>query len=264
MKSIIYLLLASLFLVGCSSKPQSINYLAKYGGDPYDQDPLRLGSTPKEPAIQKIPALLIGENKFFKQSIPGFSGSPQSDPVHGPNPQDPDNPFDETKVFYNTPQASDYVSIVSHNDALMTIWALAYGNWVWSYSASASTSFGDARIWKIIIYPKNFIQLQNKLTGTCLSAYQNGVVHYPCDDTNQAQFWQLNQFANGAVQFKNFASGECLATDTTKGSSYYAINAVSCINEGQRSLSQQWIISAPFIEVPPINLPDVGSTPKGF
>ncbi len=82
-------------------------------------------------------------------------------------------------------------------------------------------SFGDARIWKLVIYPKNFVQIQNKMTGTCLIAYQNGVVHYPCDNINQAQFWQLSQFANGAVQLQNFASKECLSTDHTNGSSYY-------------------------------------------
>ncbi|CZE49312.1 ricin-type beta-trefoil lectin domain protein [Campylobacter geochelonis] len=266
MKHTIYLIFFSicLFISGCSSKPQQINYLAKYGVDINDQDPLKLGSNPTKPTKQKIPALVLGESKFFKNNLPTSSGTFQSDPVHGPNKRDPDNPFDDTKVFYNTPQISEFVSIVAHNDALMTLWALDYGNWVWAYPAIDSISFGDARIWKIIIYPKNFVQIQNKMTGTCLSSYLNGVVHYPCDNTNQSQFWQLNQFANGAVQLRNFATDTCLASDPTKGQSYYAINSVSCINEGEKALSQQWIISPPFVQTPPINLAQLNSGKKEF
>lgn len=178
-----------------------------------------------------------------------------NDLVRGPNkPVNPSNPFDDTKVFYNTPSVSDYVSIIGQNDALITIWALAPLNWVWGYSPLNSRSFGDARIWRFIIYPKNFVQIQNKKTGTCINTYQNGIVHIPCEDTNQAQFWELKPFSNGTVLIKNFASQTCLQSNSTKGYSYYGLYLVDCA-EKAINLDQQWQIIAPAMTTSPIPLP---------
>ncbi|PAF51397.1 hypothetical protein BKH43_01790 [Helicobacter sp. 13S00401-1] len=228
-----------------------------------DRDVLGIGSTPKEPS--KKMRLLKGTDNTLKltmfkkvdsikqPSIPPKGSNNGDDIVKGPNePVDPSNPFDDTKVFYNTPEVSDYVSIIGQNDAMMTVWALAAGNWVWSYTPFNSLSFGDARTWQIIIYPKDFVQIRNKMTGTCLNAYLNGVVHTTCQDTNQAQFWELKTFGNGAVQIKNFASGECLASDPRKGASYYAINLEAC--QDYTNLSQQWQITPPANTTTPFNI----------
>ncbi|MFW5613334.1 hypothetical protein [Campylobacter hyointestinalis] len=40
--------------------------------DSTDTDPLRLGSTPTKSTNQSILALLLNENKFFKQNLPTF------------------------------------------------------------------------------------------------------------------------------------------------------------------------------------------------
>lgn len=66
--------------------------------DSTDTDPLRLGSTPTKSTNQSILALLLNENKFFKQNFLHLE-TLQSDLVHGSNERDPDNPFDDTKVF---------------------------------------------------------------------------------------------------------------------------------------------------------------------
>lgn len=176
---------------------------------------------------------------------------PHKDIVNGPNrPVDPSDPFDDTHVFYNQSYTSDFVSIIAQNDALITVWALASGNWVWGYSPLNSQSFGDAKVWQLIIYPKNYVMIRNKLTNNCLNAYQNGVVHYPCQITNQAQFWQLNSFTNGAIQIKNFGTGKCLATPYNKGESYYPINLVPCTTNF--NIDQQWQIIPPAISTTPI------------
>ncbi|PAF42529.1 RICIN domain-containing protein [Helicobacter sp. 11S02629-2] len=264
--------------VACASKitPATTSLDLSYKGFKIqgNRDVLNIGTTPSEPS--KKLRLVKGQDNTLKLNVFKSASKPQdtralvdkrhklkamlasnssypikNDIVKGPNePVDPSNPFDDTKVFYNKPEFSDYVSILGQNDALITVWALASGNWVWGYSPINSISFGDARNWQLIIYPKDYVQIRNKLTNTCLNGYLNGVIHTICQDTNQAQFWELKPFANGAVQIKNFGTGTCIASDLAKGASYYSIKLEAC--QDGLNLSQQWQIIPPANTTTPI------------
>lgn len=261
--------LAFIFLA-CSSNASFItskNFDPSKLVDSNNKDPLNIGTTPTPPSKSLKP--LNGKNNFdiaFNKVQAGdikasnIKAKPQAsndilnknDTARGPNmPVDPSNPFDDTKVFYNTPKDSEYVSIIGQNNALITIWALAAGNWVWGYSPLNSLSFGDARIWEIKTYPRDYVQIKNKKTNTCLSAYLNGVVHIPCQDTNQSQFWELIPYENKAVQIKNFNLGTCIQSKITKGDSFYALNLVPCTNK--QDATMQWQIIAPAMSVKPLS-----------
>lgn len=229
-------------------------------------DPLGLGSKPKPPS-KKI-MLLEGKDNFSNIKNPykypnlvGLSNAPMEAPMlsdeaaKGPNK--PKNHFDlanRVPVFYNIPAESDFISLISQGGYALTVWALAPGNWLWSYRLIDSLTFGDARVWSLIMYPGNLVQIKNKLTKTCVTAYGTSTVHLPCDSANDSQFWFLMPFDNGAVQLMNFATNDCMSISFQSSSTSLGITMDSCIQPNQANIDRQWSISAPAMPAFPISI----------
>ncbi|QQF51748.1 toxin [Campylobacter fetus subsp. venerealis] len=196
-------------------------------------------------------SLIVAYISILSHSI--MSANSNVDPVHGPNISD--DPYNPVPVFYNAPFNSDLVSIMAQNGVVITVWATAPLNWVWGYSARDSVPFGYLRIWRLKLYPKNYVQIVNESTKTCLSAYLSGVVHTTCDVKSAPQFWEMIPFDNGAVQFKNFSDGRCLQTDFERGFKFYNINLTPCVEKNRTNIDQQWMITAPTIKTRSVKEP---------
>lgn len=243
-----------LFLVACSSKEQ-INPLGRSFGDFNDNDPLKIGHTPTPPAKQQTPSLIEGKN--LVPAIPltpplikvnTFKGN---NALKGPMPRlKGESKFNDSAVFENRGFPSDFVTIMNPNGAALTVWALASGNWIWGYTLFNSKPFGDARVWQLIEFPNDMVMIKNAKTNTCLNAYGAGIVHYPCDQSNHAQFWRLFPMSNGAFQIQNFATQQCIQTPITNvmtdfNFSFFNIYLTSCLKTGEKNLDRQWYITAP-------------------
>ncbi|MCV3453817.1 RICIN domain-containing protein [Campylobacter sp. FU_520] len=241
------------FFIGCSSKEQ-FNPLGRSLGGVNDIDPLKIGKNPTPPTKQKTPALVEGK-KF--SAIPleppliktnTFKGD---NPIKGPLPRlTSDNKFASNALYENSGIASDFVTIMNPNGAALTVWALNPGNWIWGYNLFDSKSFGDARVWQLIEFPNNKVMIKNAKTNTCLNAYGNGIVHYPCDQSNFAQFWRLYPMSNGAYQIQNYATQQCIQTTVANvmeefNFDYYSIYLTPCLKSKEKNLDRQWSISAP-------------------
>ncbi|EAK0445941.1 cytolethal distending toxin subunit A [Campylobacter lari] len=241
------------FFIGCSSKEQ-FNPLGRSLGAVNDSDPLSIGKNPTPPAKQKAPILVEGE-KF--PAIPleppliktnTFKGD---NPIKGPLPRlTSKNTFSESSVFENRGFPSDFVTIMNPNGSALTVWALNPGNWIWGYSLDNSKSFGDARVWQVIEFPANYIMLKNAKTNTCLNAYGNGIVHYPCDQSNHAQFWKLLLMSNESFQIQNLATQKCIKTQLYNVMKdfevdFFNIYLEDCLKPGEKNLDKQWNITTP-------------------
>ncbi|EAK1935986.1 cytolethal distending toxin subunit A [Campylobacter jejuni] len=241
------------FFIGCSSK--EINPLGRSFGEFNDGDPLKIGKNPTPPAKQKTPALIEGKN--IVPAVPlvppliktnTFKGD---NAIKGPNPRlKSSKSFNDVSVFENRGFPSDFITIMNPNGAALTVWALAPGNWIWGYNLINSKPFGDARVWQLIEFPNDFVMIKNAKTNTCLNAYANGIVHYPCDQSNHAQLWKLFPMSNGAFQIQNFATQKCIQTPVKNvmhefNFSFYNIYLTDCVKKGERNLDRQWYITVP-------------------
>lgn len=250
----IILSLLLLFFIGCSSK--ELNPLGRSYGKLYDSDPLKIGKTPTIPAKQETPALVDGSD-LIPKDVPleppiiktnTFKGN---DFVKGPSPRLQSNgKFNDASVYENRGYPSDFVTIMGPSGAALTVWALRPGNWIWGYTLYSSIPFGDANVWQIIEFPQNKVMIKNVKTLTCLNAYGEGIVHYPCDQSNFAQFWVLFPMSNGAYQIYNYATQKCIQTpinDVMKefDFSYYKIFLTDCLKSGEKNLDRQWYIAPP-------------------
>ncbi|EMS7184344.1 RICIN domain-containing protein [Campylobacter lari] len=241
------------FFIGCSSKEQ-LNPLGRSLGSVNDIDPLKIGNKPTPPVKQEVPALV--EGKHFSAipleppiiKVNTFKGN---NPIKGPLPRlTSNNEFTSSALYENSGIVSDFVIIMNPNGAALTVWALAPGNWIWGYSLFNSKSFGDARIWQLIEFPNNTVMIKNAKNLTCLNSYGNGIVHYPCDQSNFAQFWRLYPMSNGAYQIQNFANQKCIQTPVNNvmkdfSASYFNIYLADCLKSGEKNLDRQWNIGAP-------------------
>ncbi|WP_407712403.1 RICIN domain-containing protein [Campylobacter coli] len=231
-----------------------MNHLGRSYGKFNDNDPLKLGSKPTPPVKQKTPSLVEGKKFPAIPLVPPvitpntFKGD---NAVKGPLPRlKSPNEFASNALYENTGMVSDFVTIMNPNGASLTIWALNPGNWIWGYSLFASRPFGDTRAWQLIEFPNNTVMIKNAKTFTCLNAYRNGIVHYPCDQTNFAQFWRLYPMTNGAYQIQNFATQQCIQTPVSNvmeefNLSFYNIYLTDCLKEKEKNLDRQWYIGAP-------------------
>lgn len=228
---------------GCSSKvvakndnnSNMVNPLGPSFGPPDDSDPLKLGENPTPPVeIQKDgtimnPYLLDGSNL-----VPKIEQLPSNE---------------NNRVFSSNGVSGEYVGIMGAGGELVTVWALASGNWIWGYTHINSKPFGNARIWRIIEYPKNFVMFKNVRTGNCLTAYKNGVIHYPCNEGNKSQFWELIPMSNQAMLIKNLANGKCLQSPIGNplGDFFkvFSIFTTTCIGPNTPNLDQQWYLITP-------------------
>ncbi|EOB4992188.1 RICIN domain-containing protein [Campylobacter upsaliensis] len=226
------LLCVLLTLSACGTK--EINPLGSSFGAKDDNDPLKLGANPTFPAKQKTPTLIEGRNL-----VPQTNVVPLPRPILGSSG--------------DSPLASDFMSILGPSGAALTVWALAQGNWIWGYTLLDSKSFGDARVWQLLIRPDNIVLIKNAKTLTCLNAYKNGIVHFSCDASNPAQLWKLKPMDNGAVQIENVGTKKCIQApiDNPLGDfKVFSIFISECQNK--QNLDQQWYLTTPPFKAQPL------------
>lgn len=193
-------------LNACSSKFENVNPLGRSFVEFEDADPLKLRLKPTFPTNQEISNLISSADlvPIIPITLPltRTSNSANNNAVNGINPRFKDEAFNDVLIFENRPVVSDFLTILGPSGAALTVWALAQGNWIWGYTLIDNKGFGDVRVWQLLLYPNDFAMIKNAKTNTCLNAYGNGIIHYPCDASNHAQMWKLIPMSNIAVQIK--------------------------------------------------------------
>lgn len=247
------------FFYACSSSLSHVNPLGRSFGKFDDPDPLKLGTTPTPPAHQETPSLLSGTDLVPLTPIVPPLTRTNDKPKLGSSPNEisprfKDGGFNDALTFESRPVVSDFLTILGPSGAALTVWALAQGNWIWGYTLIDSKSFGDARVWQLLLYPNDFAMIKNAKTNTCLNAYGNGIVHYPCDASNQAQMWKLNPMSNGAVQIENLAFKKCIQAPISNPlgdfHKVFSIFLTKC--EQKQNLDQQWYLTSPPFTAKPL------------
>lgn len=137
-------------------------------------------------------------------------------------------------------------TIMAQNGRVLTIWALAEGNWLWAYGVPSSSSFGGSRNWHIIPMDKTGVsvfKLSNEKTETCMEAYKNGVIHNACDVNNTSQDFILIPATNGGVFLKSFSLNRCLRYDMVTHTIYSGVYLTNCSAENEKNYDQIWYIA---------------------
>ncbi|EBR5103198.1 cytolethal distending toxin subunit A [Salmonella enterica] len=137
-------------------------------------------------------------------------------------------------------------TIMAQNGRILTVWALAKGNWLWAYGPSSSASFGSVRNWHITpVYKngKNTFRFVNGVTGTCIEAYKNGLIHTDCDDKNISQDFFLIPATNGGVFLKSLAKDKCVRYDIITHTIYSSVFLTECVSARGKSYDQIWYIA---------------------
>ncbi|TKX31241.1 RICIN domain-containing protein [Campylobacter estrildidarum] len=247
----LFFLTFTIIFSACSTK--ELNPLGRSYGEMYDGDPLKIGEEATKPTKETIPSLVEGQKFPAIPLVPPVIrfDSADANSTQIPRPRlKSSGGFNDVSVAGNTGYASDFVTIMNPNGAALTIWGTNPGNWIWGYSLYNSQKFGDARIWQLIEFTNDIVMIKNAQTGTCLNAYGNGIVHYPCDQSNHAQFWKLTPMSNGAYQISNLATQQCIQTPVRDvmhefNLSSYKIFLTNCVKPGEKTLDRQWYITTP-------------------
>lgn len=271
LKPFILILFSSFVLIACSSKSPNTQDSTQYDvfapttkqvpknplsniGKSNDDDPLKIGSTPTPPANQAYPKLIVGKifvdsekNKDFKRA-----STPLSDEVFMQKSGLAIPPLGAAPS--KAEDDSDWISLMNPNGAVLTVWALAQGNWIWGYTLVDSIDFGDLRVWRFILFENDEVLIQNGGLKTCMNAYKNGIIHMACDKKNLYQRFKLIPMDNGSVQIKNIATNLCIQSpigdvfgDFHKVSSIFL---ASCAVSS--TLDRQWYITPPPFLVRPL------------
>ena len=129
-------------------------------------------------------------------------------------------------------EASNYVSLIGQNGSVITVWALARGNWLWAYASFESQDFGNIRNWKLEpSSSREHFRFINQQLGSCMEAYRNGLIHSDCNDKNLAQDFELLPSSTG----------------------YSAITLASCSDQISPLKDQNWYIAPPILKATPQN-----------
>ncbi|MBZ7941896.1 RICIN domain-containing protein [Campylobacter molothri] len=245
----LFFLVFTMMFSACSTK--ELNPLGRSYGEIYDSDPLKIGKEPTK--SQKQTGLTEGEKFPAIPLVPPVLhfDSADANSTEIPRPRLKANgEFNDVSTVGGISYTSDYVTVMNPNGAALTISNTNPGNWIWGYNLYASKGFEDARTWRLVEFTSNIVMFKNVQTNTCLNAYGNGIVHYPCDQSNHAQFWKLIPMSNGAYQIRNVATQQCIQTPVNDvmhefNLSSYKIYLTECVKPGEKTLDRQWYITAP-------------------
>ncbi|TKX29646.1 toxin [Campylobacter sp. MIT 12-5580] len=235
------------FLLACSAK--EINPLSTFG-DKNDSDPLKIGKSPTLPAKQDTPSLLVGQIFMPEEKNKNFDKLLRNNELQNTMKIDKKPLLQALGSSPSMADSSDWFSLMAANGAVLTVWALAQGNWLWGYTLIDSVSFGDARVWKFRLFANNEVLIQNAKTNTCVNTYGNGVIHSACDESNVYQRFKLIPMSNEAFMLQNTGTKRCLQVPI--GDIFYDFHRVSGIylstcNAGDNLDQQFYIIPPPFL-----------------
>ncbi len=148
----------------------------------------------------------------------------------------------------------DWMTLMHPTGSVLTIWALAQGNWIWGYSLIDSIGFGGARVWKFLFLENDEVMIQNAKTNTCLNGYKNGLIHMACRKNNLYQRFKLIPMSNGAFMFKNVGFDKCIhAPIGNIFGDFHKVNGIflSPCASGD-NIDQQWYIAPPPLLIHPL------------
>lgn len=146
-------------------------------------------------------------------------------------------------------------TIMAQNGRILTIWALAEGNWLWAYGPSSSSSFGGIRNWHIVPINKrrqNTFRFVNGVTGTCIEAYKNGLIHSICNDENSSQDFLIIPATNGGVFIKSPVQNKCVRYDIVTHTIYSTVYLTECVSSKEKSYDQIWYIAPALTNTTPL------------
>ncbi|EDS7589486.1 TPA: hypothetical protein ACF67X_003203 [Salmonella enterica] len=146
-------------------------------------------------------------------------------------------------------------TIMAQNGRVLTVWALAEGNWLWAYGPAASSSFAGIRNWHIVPVNKggqNIFRFVNGVTGTCIEAYKNGLIHTICKDENNAQNFLLIPATNGGVFIKSPVQNKCVRYDIITHTIYSTVYLAECVSVKNKSYDQIWYIAPALTDTTPL------------
>ena len=209
-----------------------------------NSDPLNIGLYPTPPVEnQAFPKLVVGkihsaENERIDTTMNCNMNEEMLNRQNGLNSTN------------KTPEG-DFFALMSPGGAVLTIWALAQGNWLWGYTLIDSACFGEARVWNFRIFEDNEVMIENLKTRTCVSAYGNGLIHTACNEKSSGQKFKLIAMSNESFMIKNKATNKCIQApignvfgDFHKVTSIFLSNCAAAAN-----LDQQWYIIPPPLAV---------------
>ncbi|EDI1682086.1 hypothetical protein GRG13_003883 [Salmonella enterica] len=146
-------------------------------------------------------------------------------------------------------------TVMAQNGRILTLWALAEGNWLWAYGPSSSSSFGNVRNWHIVPVNrngKNIFRFVNGVTGTCIEAYRNGLVHTTCNNKKISQDFLIIPATSGGVFLKSLAQNKCVRYDLITHTIYSSVYLAECISGKEKSRDQIWYIAPALINTVPL------------
>lgn len=142
------------------------------------------------------------------------------------------------------------VALMAQNGRILTIWDLGLRSWLWAYGPTESSSFGNIRNWNIepVGTLSGAFRFINSVTGTCITAYKNGLIHDSCDISNTAQAFVLTPATNGGFFVKSVALGKCASYNLISHTVYSTVTLTACPAHGTDSYEQIWYLSPPLID----------------
>ncbi|EGO7252727.1 hypothetical protein MYX88_004397 [Salmonella enterica] len=142
------------------------------------------------------------------------------------------------------------VALMAQNGRILTIWALGLRNWLWAYGPTDSSSFGNVRNWDIepVGTISGAFRFSNSVTGSCITAYKNGLIHDSCDSNNTAQSFVLIPATNGGFFIKSVSLGKCVSYNLISHTVYSTVTMAACPASGSDTYEQIWYLSPPLID----------------
>lgn len=136
------------------------------------------------------------------------------------------------------------LTLMAQNGRVLTVWALAVGNWLWAYGPSSSVSFGGIRNWNIepAGVPGTF-RFVNTVTGSCITAYKNGLIHDRCNNNSRTQEFTVIPATNGGFFIKSLSQGRCVRYDIITSTVYSTVYMSVCPAPGMSNYDQIWYLA---------------------
>lgn len=239
-------------LMGCSSNTLS-DLASHQSSEPFDQEFSEEGFFYQESDNQG-PSVVLGKSELPQQSQPTepdhnavqdlkIAAQPPAltSPVLGvPHP---------VIVARNDP--SNFLTVMAQNGAVITVWALAQGNWLWIYPPKETTSFGNVRNWRLERFPgSEQFRFVNQQLNSCMQSYKNGVIHNRCDSNDLSQRFELLPTSSGAVYIKSVDQNRCFTYNTSSTTGYFTLTLEDCrtTNDPQSGTDQTWYLSPPLLQ----------------
>ncbi|GJH42158.1 cytolethal distending toxin subunit A/C [Pasteurella canis] len=239
-------------LVACSSNQQMCNCPQSESQTQTDL------ATPSSTAIQFKPLLSNIPSTPFNVLHSSYSDEQQKEKTPEPRLLSGlTQPAPRSKggnTLVSPSDSSNFMTLMGQNGTVLTVWALAKRNWLWAYANIDSQDFGMIRNWKMEhAKHREFFRFVNQSLGTCIEAYQNGLIHDTCNLNKLAQEFELLPTDSGAFVIKSAAQGNCVTYNPVSTTNYSTITLSKCDGSTTPLRDQTWYLAPPLLNATAIN-----------